>query len=55
MNMMKNICMKTKFDSDDNLPSDRMIEIPIMAIVARAVFYENKIYCPQMLYRIDVF
>ena len=55
MNMMKNICMKTKFDSNDNLPSDKKIEIPIMAIVARAVFHENKIYYSQMLCRIDVF
>ena len=34
--MMKN--MKIKFDSDDNLPLNKTIEIPIVAIVVRAVF-----------------
>ena len=34
--MMKN--MKIKFDSDDNLPLNKTIEIPIVTIVARAVF-----------------
>ena len=33
---MKN--MKIKFDSDDNLPLNKTIEIPIVAIVVRAVF-----------------
>ena len=34
--MMKN--MKIKFDSDDNLPLNKTIEIPIVTIVVRAVF-----------------
>ena len=29
--------MKIKFNSDDELPLSKMIEIPIMAIVVRAV------------------
>ena len=29
--------MKIKFNSDDNLPSNKTIEIPIMAVVVRAV------------------
>ena len=33
--------MKIKFDSDDNLPLNKTMEIPIVVIVARAVFHEN--------------
>ena len=33
--------MKIKFDSDENLPLNKTIEIPIMTIVVRAVFHEN--------------
>ena len=33
--------MKIKFDSDDNLPLKKTIEIPIETIVARAVFHET--------------
>ena len=32
--------MKIKFDSDDNLPLKKTIEIPVATIVARAVFNE---------------
>ena len=39
--------MKTKFDSDDNLPLNKTIEIPIVTIVVRAVFHENNKYYPQ--------
>ena len=31
------IYMKIKFDSDDNLPLNKTIEIPIMTIVIRAL------------------
>ena len=31
--------MKIKFDSDDNLPLNKMMEIPIATIVVRAVFH----------------
>ena len=34
---------KIKFDSDDNLAINKVIEIPIMTIVVRAVFHENNI------------
>ena len=49
--------MKIKFDSNDSFPLNKRIEIPIVAIVVRAVFYENDKYYPQMfleecLYRI---
>ena len=36
--------MNIKFDSDDNLPLNTTIQIPIVAIVVRAVFYENNKY-----------
>ena len=37
--------MKIKFDSDDNLPLNKAIQIPAATIVAREVFYEkNKYY-----------
>ena len=33
--------MKIKFDSDDGLPLNKTIEITIMIIVVRAMFYKN--------------
>ena len=36
--------MKIKFNSDDNLPLNKTIEIPIVTIVVRATFHENKYY-----------
>ena len=41
--------MKIKFDSDDNLPLNEKIEIPIVPIVKiviRAVFHKNSKYYP---------
>ena len=40
--------MKIKFNLDNNLPSNKRIEIPIIAMVVRAVFYENNKYYPQV-------
>ena len=40
--------MKIKFNSDDELPPNKMIEIPTIAIVARAIFHENNKYYPQI-------
>ena len=40
--------MKIKFDSDDELPLNQIIEIPIMTIVVRAVFLENNKCYPQV-------
>ena len=34
------IYMKIKFDSDDNLPLNKTIEIPIMTIVIRALSWK---------------
>ena len=42
------IYMKIKFNSDDELPLNKMIEIPNMIIVVSAVFQENNKYCPQV-------
>ena len=39
---------KMKFNSDDELPLNKMIEIPSMIIVVRAVFHENNKYYPQV-------
>ena len=40
--------MKTKFNTDDMLPLNKMIERPTMSIVVRAVFHENNKYYPQV-------
>ena len=40
--------MKTKFNSDDELPLNKTIETPGMIIFVRAVFHENNKYYPQV-------
>ena len=40
--------MKIKFNLDDKLPLNKMIEISTMAIVVRAVFHENNKCYPQV-------
>ena len=40
--------MKIKFDSDNELPLNKTIEIPTIAIVIRAIFLENNRYYPQV-------
>ena len=42
--------MKIKFNSDDELLLNKIIEIPSMIIVVRAVFLENDKYYPQYYY-----
>ena len=39
--------MKIKFSSNDELPLNKMVEIPTMTIVVRVVFHENNKYYPQ--------
>ena len=51
--------MKIKFNSDDELPLNKMTEIPSMIIVIRAVFHENNKYSPQVfldefLYKLQI-
>ena len=40
--------IKIKFESDDELLLNKIIEIPIMTIVVRAVFLENDKYYSQV-------
>ena len=42
--------MKIKFDSDDELPLNKMMEIRSMIIIVRAVFHENNKYYPQVFF-----
>ena len=48
---------KIKFNSDDELPLNKTIEIPSMIIVVRAVFYENnrypQVFLDKCLYKIQ--
>ena len=37
--------IKIKFNSDDELPLNKTIEIPTITIVVTAVFHENNKYC----------
>ena len=39
-----------KFNLDDELLLNKMIEIPSMTIVVRAVFHENNEYYPQVFF-----
>ena len=41
-------CMKIRFNSDDELPLNKTIDIPIMIILVWTVFDENKKYYPQV-------
>ena len=40
--------MKIKFNSDNELPLNKTIEISNMVIVVRADFYKNNKYYPQV-------
>ena len=40
--------MKIKLNSDDELPLNKVIEIPSMIIVVRAIFHKNNKYYPQL-------
>ena len=40
--------MKIKFNSDDELPLNKMIEFPSIPIVLRVAFHENNKYYPQV-------
>ena len=41
--------MKIQFNSDDDVPLNKTIEIHNVIIVVRAIFHENNKYCPQIL------
>ena len=40
--------MKNKFNSDDELPLNKTVEVPTITIVLRAIFLENNRYYPQV-------
>ena len=40
--------MKIKFNSGDELPLNKTIEIPCLIIVVTVVFHENKKYYPKV-------
>ena len=40
--------MKIKFNSDDQLPLNKMIENPTITIVLRVAFHKNTRYYPQV-------
>ena len=40
--------MKIKFNSDDELPLNKMIEVPTITIVVKAIFLENNKYYPEV-------
>ena len=40
--------VKIKFNSDEELPLNKTIEIPTMIIVVWSIFYENNRYYPQV-------
>ena len=39
--------MKVKFDSDDNLPLNKLLKFHNLTIVVRCVFQENNYYYPR--------
>ena len=41
--------MKIKLNSDDELPLNKMVEIPTITVVVKAIFLENNKYYPQVL------
>ena len=40
--------MKIKVNSDNELPLNKTVEIPTMAIVVRAIYFQNNKYYPQV-------
>ena len=40
--------MKIKIDSDENLPLNKTLEIPLVTLVVRAIFHKNNKYYPEV-------
>ena len=40
--------MKTKFNSDDNLPLNKILKLHNLTIVVKSVFQKDKKYCTQV-------
>ena len=47
--------MKIKFNSNDDLSLKKTLELRNMIIVAKAVFYEDKKYYPQVFLNEDLY
>ena len=41
--------MKVKFNSDDNLPLNKMLTLHILRVIVRSVFEEDGKYYPQVI------
>ena len=39
--------MKNKFNSDDNLPLNKILKLPMLTVIVRSVFEDSKYY-PQV-------
>ena len=39
--------MKVNFNSDDNLPLNKLLKFRMLTIIVRSVFQEDSKYCPQ--------
>ena len=48
MNQLNLKRMRTEFESDDNLPSGKILNIPLRVIIVKSVFQENDKYYPQI-------
>ena len=44
------VCMKIKFNSDDNLPLNKILKLCNLTIVVRSVFQEDDKYYPQFFF-----
>ena len=40
--------MKIRYESDDNLPLNKMLKFPMLTVIDRSVFEENVKYYPQV-------
>ena len=45
---MPKISWKLNFDTDDNLPLNKLLKLPTITIVVRSVFEEDGKYYPQL-------
>ena len=43
--------MKVKFDSDDNLPFNKLLKLHMLTVIVRSVFEEVGKYFPQVFFR----
>ena len=45
--------MKTKFNSDDDLPLNKLLKLQAMTIIIRSIFEEDGKLYPQVLYELS--